>query len=377
MKIKPYHRTKDVIFGSEELEELFTIRKFPIFMGCTTQDESKDIFSDQSWQISNDNGIIQLKNLIPLDILYSENHNAGVVGGKWLNHHKEFGEFIIKNSPKKILEIGGSHGILAKHCMKQSKLDWTILEPNPNPVQDCQAKFIKGFFDSNFKFKDSFDTIVHSHVFEHVYEPIDFMKNISNASKINTRLIFSIPNMKSMLEKKYTNCLNFEHTYFLTEKVADHLLISNGFFIKEKKFYLDDHSIFYSCVKKDTSEVHSFENNYEVNKRIFKDFVNYHKDIVQLINNRIKNSPSVYLFGAHIFSQYLIMMGLKTKTIKCILDNDLEKHNKRLYGTKLFVYSPKILKKEKNPVIILKAGVYNQEIKKDILENINKNAIFI
>ena len=44
MKIIPYIRTKDVIFGSEKLEELFKIKKFPIFMGCTIQNENTEVF---------------------------------------------------------------------------------------------------------------------------------------------------------------------------------------------------------------------------------------------------------------------------------------------------------------------------------------------
>jgi hypothetical protein len=38
---------------------------------------------------------------------------------------------------------------------------------------------------------------------------------------------------------------------------------------------------------------------------------------------------------------------------------------------------PKILSKDTSPVVILKAGVYDQEIKKDILKNINSKTIFI
>ena len=43
----------------------------------------------------------------------------------------------------------------------------------------------------------------------------------------------------------------------------------------------------------------------------------------------------------------------------------------------MMVKSPKVLTDVKNPIIILKAGVYNNEIKRDILENINKNAKFL
>jgi hypothetical protein len=35
------------------------------------------------------------------------------------------------------------------------------------------------------------------------------------------------------------------------------------------------------------------------------------------------------------------------------------------------------LSEYKNPVVILKAGLYNQEIMDDILNNINNDAIFI
>ncbi|EAH6533581.1 SAM-dependent methyltransferase, partial [Campylobacter jejuni] len=41
------------------------------------------------------------------------------------------------------------------------------------------------------------------------------------------------------------------------------------------------------------------------------------------------------------------------------------------------VKSPKILKDQDNSLVILNAGVYNDEIEKDILENINIGVEFI
>ncbi|EAH8819161.1 SAM-dependent methyltransferase, partial [Campylobacter jejuni] len=78
-------------------------------------------------------------------------------------------------------------------------------------------------------------------------------------------------------------------------------------------------------------------------------------------------------FGAHLFGQYLIFQGLNTEKIINILDNNPSKQEKRLYGTKFIVKSPKILKDQDDSLVILNAGVYNDEIEKDILENINKN----
>ena len=83
------------------------------------------------------------------------------------------------------------------------------------------------------------------------------------------------------------------------------------------------------------------------------------------------------MFGAHVFAQYLIELGLDTSRIVCLLDNDINKQGKRLYGTNMMVKSPKVLADVKNPIIILKAGVYDDEVKRDILENINKNEKFL
>ena len=85
----------------------------------------------------------------------------------------------------------------------------------------------------------------------------------------------------------------------------------------------------------------------------------------------------VYLFGAHVFSQYLFAFGLETERIAAVLDNAETKQGKRLYGTDLSVLSPKILARcPDEPVVILRAGVYNEEIKRDILDNINPRTEF-
>jgi hypothetical protein len=89
-----------------------------------------------------------------------------------------------------------------------------------------------------------------------------------------------------------------------------------------------------------------------------------------------KSKKPTYLFGAHIFATYLFSFGL-SMNLKGILDNFLLKQNRRLYGTNFIVSSPLILKGCGEVNIICRAGLHTDEIKKDILENINSHVKFL
>jgi hypothetical protein len=141
---------------------------------------------------------------------------------------------------------------------------------------------------------------------------------------------------------------------------------------------MDDHSIFYSAIRdKRITPTPLPSGLYETNKKLYLDYVDFYKDLIADLNQKMEQAAQpIYLFGAHVFAQHLLEMGLNTDKIACLLDNDPKKQGRRLYGTKLNVASPKLLSGAKDPIVILKAGVYNDEIKKDILENINKSTIF-
>ena len=99
--------------------------------------------------------------------------------------------------------------------------------------------------------------------------------------------------------------------------------------------------------------------------------------LVTDINNKLTDIPGAFLFGAHVSTQILLASGLREDKILCLLDNDPNKQSKRLYGTNLSVASPKILADVEKPVVILRAGVYNKEIREDILMNINSQTVFL
>ena len=215
---------------------------------------------------------------------------------------------------------------------------------------------------------------------EHIYDPHSFLSHIDSFLPDGKHLVFSLPNLQEMMIRKYTNALNFEHTIFLTEPYIEYLLNQHNFRIIRREYFKKDHSIFYDCIRDSSVQKTKLpEDLFEKNKKLYLEYINFHKELINELNVKIKmleKNQKLYLFGAHIFSQYLISFGLNVNHLDCIIDNDINKQGKRLYGTDFKVFSPKILNKDTDPVVILKAGVYDQEIKKDILKNINPNVKF-
>lgn len=376
---KYVERKKSIITKEEDLEELYSFIKFPVFFGCTDQNQNDDLHLDMTWAIDRKTGIIQLTKLVPLEILYMAQH-VDATGSTWEKYNNEFSKYVISNKSGNIIEIGGGSGKIAKIILSiDNKSKYTIIEPNPLVESEGNLEVIKSFFSENtLKEIGEEKTIIFSQLFEHVYDPEDFLKTINKSLKIGEKLIFAYPNLEYWFSNKFTNAINFEHTCLMTDFYVDYFIKKTGFEIIEKIDY-EKHSHFYTVIKKtDPLNFLSVENKYLHYRKMFLDFIEYHKKMVKEINEEMsKSDSSFFLFGGHIFSQYLIMFGLNCDKIEFILDNSPLKQEKRLYGTNLIVKSPKILSNYKKATVILKAGLYDKEIKDDILNNINDKVSFI
>jgi len=346
----------------------------------TAEGQEHDLLMDLQYCICKKCGMIQVESIPSEEELYNGEHSRGI-GRTWQNHYREFSHFISKFEPEHIFEIGGGAGHIEVSFNegKEAPLEWVILDPNPNPVKECRAVYINGFFDKDYVLDKKFDTIVFSHLLEHIYEPDAFLKHINRDMPIGTKLIFSVPNMQRMLENKQTNTLNFEHSFFLAETYIDFLLAKNGFAVVKKEEYLE-HSLFYAAVSTGKNiEARSGTGHYERNKKLFSGFIDDYKEFAVSVDSFMRDNPDIpiYLFGAHLFSQFLIRFGIDENRIKAILDNDIAKQGKRLQGTSLFCLSPGVLAAEGKAALILRAGTYQDEIKEDILKNINPHIIIL
>ena len=369
---KKHHRTCCVVTGESPIHSIHTFKNFPISMSCIDNlDTTADVFEDMNWGYSSA-GHIQLTDVLDPDLIYKDYHSPGTVGKMWKEHHSMLADFIKDDTFVNVLEIGGAAGSLLGNFVDDNEdFTWTIIEPSCNTnINDPRVRSINGYFE-DYKFDTQYDTVVHSHVFEHVYNPVTFLEKINSILDYGNFHYISIPNMKYWLENGFTNTLSFEHTFYVDEKVLTYLLANAGFKVVEQRS--SDHSVVVKAVK--SRDVHVPTTDFLYVKELFETYIAKLTADVAAVNAMIGDSK-FYLFGGHIFAQALLNMGLKSENIECILDNDPKKHNKRLYGTNCIVQSPQCLKDVENPIVLLRGGSYTDEIKDSILK-VNSTTQFI
>ena len=334
--------------------------KLPCFMGVVKDTSNAEDFELSLTQCQGC-GEIQTKELFDPNIIYQNNHNINTVGEIWKNHYIEFAEFIKKDIiNKSILEISDPSAKIAKLSINFES--WDIIEPNPENIKIKNVKFIQGFFDENFKTQKK-DIIIHSHLLEHMYEPISFLKQCHNILNEDGMMLFSIPDMDFLLNEGYSpgNILHFEHTYFINKEVVHHLARKAGFEVIEFFFY-KNHSVFFKLKKITVPTANIKPIKLELDNKFANNFT-HHISNIKSINKITKDSTDeIYLFGAHVSSQFYISNGLDVSKISAIIDNAQSKSNKFLFGTTLQVKQPEILANKKCIVICSHVGIYFDEI---------------
>ena len=126
-------RTSSILTGGE-IEELHSIKNFPVFIGSTSDKISTDLFHDLTFDICKETGLIQLRDLIDSDIIYGKFHSEAI-GEVWNKHYDMFIELLSKyKNNNDILEIGGSDSRLATKFLEKNNdvKSWIIIEPSMN-----------------------------------------------------------------------------------------------------------------------------------------------------------------------------------------------------------------------------------------------------
>ena len=363
--MKKIVRNTCVICTAADLEHVFTFKKFPIYMGA--QKGQKERREDQEWVICKSCGCVQLKELLPMDILYQVPHNPAL-GETWSRHNKCFADFIIKNGGSTIMEVGGGNCRIAKEVVSRQECVYSIYDKSFYDDTTRGINKVNEFLDpEKYCDKTKYDTIVSSHMVEHMYNPLEYMKFFSKILPIGGKVLYSFPDITNVIRDKLVNGpLNFEHTYQVDSRFLEKMMSQFGFdLVAEKNFSRYNPMLAFEKVQ---SKAPILDTGwYKRSKEDFCSFIEYQKNNTERISKAICGK-NVYLFGCHIFSQCLLELGVDEKLIKGIIDNDEGKQGHRLYGTNLMTYPSSIVGDYKEVSVVVQAGVYSEEITKKLLD---------
>ena len=319
--------------------EQIVIEKYPVTFSPSNKPYETDEYYDLKYGSCSGCGSLQLMTLVPLDILYASSHNGTSHSTLWLRHHSEFSEFIETSPTSNVIEIGGTGVISIQN-------DYKILDL----VDTGKPNFIKGNCE-NYDFSLT-DVIIMSHVLEHLYEPLKFVKN---CEKSGVKHIFiSNPVMRSDAN---VICLHNEHTYFV-EKDDIVILFEKHNYILKKSTNFQSHSIFLHF-SLDRCSVPVYRTISAGRENIIIEKFEERRKRLETV---VVTDDETYIMPAGHFGQ-LVYYYLKGKKPTGFIDNDIAKQNKRVYGTPLIAKS---IKDVKPLTILLYAGNYSTEIQEQI-----------
>ena len=371
-------RQKCAVCDKAELFNLFKLDNCPVQCCCVDEFNDDYIKDKLSYSQCQNCNTIQLDKLISLNILYSKSHNLVSVGKIWEEYFILFHDTIKKKIiNKNVLEVGCPSGKIANRCSDYNK--WFIVEPNKNEsiILNDKITFIKEYFDNYFTITENIDIIIHSHLFEHIYEPNDFLRTCFKTLNVGGEMIFGVPNMQYLAETGLClfNGVFFEHTIFLNKENITFLLNKNGFIVLNIVDYTN-HSTIYHTKKMVINENITCGLKITNYHDVFFNTLNKYRNFVEKCNSiLLKSTKKKYIFGASVYTQILLCLGLDFKKLHGILDNSKEKINNYLYGFNLLVFDPRAIENE-DCVVILKNGFYVNEISIQ-LKSINSNTEII
>lgn len=313
-------------------------------------------------------GCVQLQNLFDPRLIYDQKSHY-TESNVWIKHNECLVNFIEKNSFFKkgdVIEIGGGGGKLAKNILHQmpNLKSYKILDISIQHIErNKDIEYIEGNCEE-YDFKNAtVDTIIMSHVFEHLYEPRKFLKNITN-SKIE-EVFISIPDMENLTKNGDINNLHIQHTFYIDTNFISWLFREYNFELKNV-FNYDNNSVFYHFVKNATLKKKTIGD--VKNVQIIETLKNFYLTVKENIK-KINFIEPFFICPSGFYGKiiYHYLENNTKKNIIGFLDSDKSKINSRLSGTNSLIFDKEYIKSYKNVNVLLIAEKYNKEIAEELL----------
>jgi hypothetical protein len=299
-----------------------------------------------------------------LNIIYENNHVDSFGDTKNVMFNL-FSKFILENKNiRGIVEVGASHDYFPRLIKEKINTEYYIIEPsfhgNSNGLNIIN-KYLEEVDLSDL----SANTIIMSSVFEHFYEPINLLKQISNSKNIEY-IILNHPDFETNVETKTFTILNSEHTFYIEADFFINYFRKYGFKIN-KRNDLRNHSLFLEFKRDDNLINESLELVNKNSISYITSYFNHINSIIKYLNPLLinKNSKKYYIWPASAHSTAIFINDFRYDLLDGMLDNSPNKIHKYSvgYGLKVSSFDEIIKRNDPNTCIIITgAGKYLDEI---------------
>ena len=298
----------------------------------------------------------------------------------WLEHSKKYVEEICNYFGKKsfkVLEIASNDGYLLQY-FKKKNIYCLGVEPTKGTAIVAEKKginVIKDFFSFKLSMrlkskKKMFDLVIANNVIAHVPDFYDIIKGIENILTNTGIATFEFPHTIEMFKKNEFDTIYHEHYSYFTATVFNEIIKKNGLKIfKIKKLKSHGGSIrVYVCknqlrskkIQKSVIDLLSYEKKVGVLKINF--YKKFRQNTLKIKNNFLKfihqikkRNATICCYGAAAKGNtFLNFMKLTHRDIKFVVDQNPQKQNKFLPGSKIPIKNSNFLINNKcNYILVL------------------------
>jgi 2-polyprenyl-3-methyl-5-hydroxy-6-metoxy-1,4-benzoquinol methylase len=279
--------------------------------------------------------------------------------------------FLSKGS--KILEVGCNCGALLKILRDKSGADVYGVEPSKAMKeiwQERKLQIVNGYLNSETaniveKF-GPFDLIYFRHVFEHIPDPVEFIKLVSGLLAKDGVIALEVPYLASIFDLGRVENVGYSHLNHYCIRSLDVIFKQFGMGLIAHTLEVTDGGSIVAYFKKgELTPKHLLEN--AMQEKIIK-FIQYNKNIREFVTLKLKTYKNGQLigYGAGAKGQHLIhLLGLD-RYISEVIDDTPGFNGKFIPGTGIRIISRDVWDKSNTKAIINLAPTHTEIIKKNI-----------
>lgn len=257
---------------------------------------------------------------------------------------------------KKVLEVGCGTGDYLDIMNKTGVIVYG-LENNSYSVQiakDNGLKVYQGFIENEHTklAQMPFDAFFILNFLEHIPNPKNFMRGISNNLTDNAVGLVEVPNMDMILRENLSSELIQDHLLYFTKDTLTRLLECNGFEVLRCSTILNEYVLSAEVKKRSSTNINGFIENQKMLQAS-----------VDVFFKKMKlRGIKIAVWGAgHQALANMSLLSMKD-SVTCVLDSADFKQNKFTPATHLPIFSPDILNEKEIGAVLIMGGSYSTEI---------------